>query len=363
LAAGGIAALLCTSAATALADPPSGVTPNHAAIVGTGSDATQYLTEQLTVDYNRAHPKATRKWYSWDSVGSASITEKRGCGSRSRPASSTSGISELEANLRPTGDTTDYCVDYARSARGRSASNPADPDSILFIPFGIDGATWSADHLTGTTNAPASLTIQQLKAIYSCDASLLGTGHSGPVTWNEVGGTSTDAVIPVVPISGSAVGKFFLQEIGVSTLGACVQGQDNSVEQSEGTNPIFQNSSTSADIVFPYSIADYLAQSQNGHNTGEQGSMVLRQVGKVAPTTGKSPNKAINTQFPFLHEVYNVVRNAAAKPATNQVVPKYLRGIFGTGTAGSGWICSNSTSKAEISSFGFRTTSKCGTIE
>jgi ABC-type phosphate transport system substrate-binding protein len=361
--AGAVGALLCGITATAsLADPPKGVAPRHTDIVGVGSDATQHLTDRFTVNYDSSHPKATRKWYSWDAVGSTTITEKKGCGSRNRPAGTTDGLAELEANLRPNGDSTDFCVDYARSARARAST---DPNTILFLPFGIDGVTWSADKLTGVTHANQSLSTKQLRAIYSCDASILSAGDSGPVTWKELGGTSANQVIPVIPLSASAVGKFFLQEIGVTTLGTCVQGQDNSVEQSEGTNPIFQNPATAPDIVFPYSIADYLAQSQNGHNSGEQGSMVLRSVGTHSPTTGKTAHKEINTGFPYVHEVYNVVRNVAANPSARHVVPKYLRSIFGNGTAGSGWVCSNSVATADIASYGFRPLpeSTCGATQ
>ncbi|MBO0882556.1 MAG: hypothetical protein J2P17_19935, partial [Mycobacterium sp.] len=197
-------------------------------------------------------------------------------------------------------------------------------------------------------------------------ASILGGGQSGPVTWKELGGTSTHKVIPVIPLSTSAVGKFFLQEIGVSTLGTCVKGQDNSVQQNEGTNPIFQDTTTAPDIVFPYSVADYIAESQNGHNPGTQGSLVMRKVNGIAPTVvNAQKKKVINTNFPYLHEVYNVVRNAAANPATAQVVPTYLTQIFGNGTAGKGWICSNATARADIASYGFLPLPKttCGVVQ
>jgi ABC-type phosphate transport system substrate-binding protein len=352
---------LCLTSTPALGDPPSGVRPRHTDIVGVGADVTQYVVDAFSTGYNKQHPKATTKLYSFDSVGSTNIVEKRGCGTRTRPTGTGNGLTELQANLRPANDSTDYCVDFARASSGR-ASNSS-PSSLLYIPFAIDAVTWAADTLTGSTNAPGSLTTQQLAAIYSCDASVLGTGKSGPVTWNEVGGTSTDAVIPVVPLSVSGTRKFFLQEIGVSTLGQCVQGQDNTVTQSEGTNPIFTNPSTAPDIVFPYSVADWLAQAQNHHSPGTQGHLVLRSVNGVKPLTGKVGAKTIAWSFPYLREIYNVVRNAAKHPNAAEVVPAYLRPIFGNGSAGSGWICSNATAIAQTKSFGFLPTNKCGVIE
>lgn len=369
LVASGVAAAVISMTATmatgAVADPASGVTPRKIDIVGTGSDTTQLLLDRLSKDFNKNRTATQSKLYSWDAVGSSTITEKAGCAAATRPNGSSAGITELEANNRPASDTTHYCVDFARSSRPRSASDPADPNTILFLPYAIDAVTWSADKLTGSTHATASLSTKQLNAIYSCDASLLGTGRTGPVTWREVGGTSTDKIIPVIPQSSSGTRKFFLTQIGVTTLGSCVRGQDDSVEENEGTNTIFKNKTTAPDIIFPYSVAVYLAQTQGGHGTGTQGKQVLRKVNGVSPTVkNKTTGKLrINTNFDYLRFVYNVVRNAAADPSSSQVVPAYLRGLFGNGTAGSGWLCKNATAKADIASYGFLPTSLCGTIQ
>jgi ABC-type phosphate transport system substrate-binding protein len=353
---GGIAAAaisMAATATTALADPPSGTIPANTDIVGTGSDTTQFVIDQAASDYDATHTTGPQ-WYSFDAVGSPTIQEKAGCDpNRTRPNGSGAGIAELEANLQPSGDTTDYCVDFARSSSSRSAT---DPTSIIYLPFGIDGVTWSADTYAGKTNAVGSLTTADLNAIYSCDDSALG-GSGNPVTWNEVGGKSKAAVVPVIPQSSSGTRKFFLKEIGVTTLGSCVQGQDNSVEENEGTAPIFQ-SSDAPNIVFPYSIAVYLAQTQYGHGAGMQGTQVLRKVNGKAPTVGTAPNKKINSGFPYLREVNNVVRNAAT--SGNPVVPQYLRPIFGNGTKNTGWLCTNATAKADVKSYGFLPDPNCG---
>ena len=359
LATSGVVAVAALGAAgaTAVADPPKGITPIHKSIVGTGSDTTQLVVDAFSVAYNKTKP--AMKMYSFDAVGSATIREKYGCGSRTRPNGSSAGIAELEANLRPSGDTTDHCVDFARSSRGRTAGT--DPSSILFIPFAIDGVSWSADTFTGSTHATGNLSTTQLTAIYSCDASIINSHLSGPVNWKEVGGTSTDAIVPVIPQSSSGTRKFFLAQIGVSTLGSCVLGQDDSVEENEGTNAIFKNATLAPDIVFPYSAAVYLAQSQGGHGTGTQGKQVLRSVNHVAPLTGKAPTRQINATFPYLREVYNVVRNQSNNGG--QTVPKYLRPLLGNGTPGTGWICTSTTAKSLIKSYGFLPTNRCGSTE
>jgi ABC-type phosphate transport system substrate-binding protein len=361
LMAGGIAAaVLGILAGQAVADPPSGVTPHKKDVVGTGSDTTQLAIDKISSDYNTANSKL-KQWYSFDVTGSATIKEKAGCTARTRPVGSGAGITELEANLHPSGDTADFCVDYARSSRARAVT---DPSSIVFVPFAYDAVTWAADKLTGSTNAPTNLTTTQLQAIYSCDASLLGTGKSGPVKWNEVGGVGHHAVIPVIPQSSSGTRSFFLSKIGVTTLGSCVQGQtSNDVVENEGTNAILKDTSTSKNIVFPYSVAVYLGQSQNGHGTGDQGKMKLRDVNGVSGTTGPSGKKVIKLTFPYLREVYNVVRNADSSGDTLKI-PTYLQPYFGNGTANSGFMCS-STAKKDATNFGFRAmdASHCGIPE
>ncbi|GIH19837.1 PstS family phosphate ABC transporter substrate-binding protein [Rugosimonospora africana] len=347
--AGAALAAIGISAAQAMADAPT--TPRTVDIVGTGSDTTQFELDQQSTDYNAAHPLPAPQLYSWDAVGSSPIIEKDGCTSRPRPNGSGAGITELEANLKSTTDSSAFCVDYARSSRGPQAT---DPTSIVFLPFAIDAVTWSAN---SGGNAVANLSTDQLNAIYSCDASLLGTGHTGPVTWNEVGGTSTAAIVPVIPQSNSGTRAFFLQSIGNTALGTCVKGQDNTVEENEGDNAIFSGADA-ANIVFPYSVAVYLAQTEHNHGAGDQGTMVLKSADGASPTTVDGGTTVINSDFDLVRLVYNVVRNAgtAAAPA----VPSYLQGVFGDGTgAVAGAICND---QSAITDFGFLPFANCGVI-
>jgi hypothetical protein len=141
-----------------------------------------------------------------------------------------------------------------------------------------------------------------------------------------------------------------------------VPGQDNSVEENEGTNAIFQNSASAPDIIFPYSVAVYLAQSQGGHGTGTQGNQVLRLINAKSPTVTNTTTglKQINTNFPYLRDVYNVVRNVST--TGGQTVPTYLQGIFGNGAANTGWLCRNATARGDVRSFGFLplSSTQCG---
>lgn len=347
--AGATAAAVGLSCGQAIADPPSGVVPAHTNIVGVGSDTTQFVVDKFSTDFNATH--TSPKVYSWDAVGTTPITTKLGCAAITRPNGSGAGITALKANARPSGDAADFCVDFARSSRGPQAG---DGTAIAFVAYAKDAVTWSANT---TTNATTSLTTVQLRAIYSCNAALLGTGKTGKVTWNEVGGTSTAAVVPVIPQSSSGTRAFFLSKIGVTTLGSCVVPTNNSVEENEGTNAIFKNANA-ANEVFPYSVAVYLAQTVHGHGAGTQGTLKLHSVNGVAPTTGTGSATKINPAFPYSRSVYDVVRDNG----TASHVPTYLRVLVGAGN-NTGWICTNATAQADIVSFGFLSLgANCGTV-
>jgi ABC-type phosphate transport system substrate-binding protein len=359
LAATAAAALAAAGMLTgsAVADPPGGVTPHHASLVGVGAQTTEDLQNQLALDYN-GHFANGGRLYSFDAEGSTTIVPKTGCAAIGRPNGANAGITALEANAHPKNDTTDYCVDYARGSRPRAAT---DPQSIVFIPFAVDAVTWTADKSSGKSNAPTNLTTAELHAIYSCDASTLGAGLTGPVTWSEVGGTSNAQVVPVIPPSTAGTRSFFLSEIGVTTLGSCVKGQDNSVEQNEGTNSIFTGADA-PNIVFPYSVAVYLAQTVHNHGAGDQGSLILRKVDGTSPTSGTGAAKKLNENFGFVRTVNNVVRNANGT-SPNYAIPHYLQRLLGNGTVGTGWLCSNEQARSEIRSFGFRPYTDCGELQ
>lgn len=352
-------AIAATLTGPALADPPTGVVPKANSAVGVGSDTTQNVLNQLAKDYDSKSPGTPL--YSFDATGSATVVTKANCAAITRPNGSGAGITALKGNARPKGSTTSYCIDFARSSRAPQAG---DTSAIAFVQYAQDAVTWSyASASSAPTHAPSALTIQQLQAIYSCNAALLGTGKTGPVTWNEVGGTSTNQVVPVIPQSSSGTRSFFLKAINVTTLGSCVKGQDNSVEENEGTNAIF-SSKSGPDIVFPYSIAVYLAQTQNGHGAGQQGRLKLgngkTSTGTVIPAlNGPSGAHQLNpalAQVGLTRFVYNVVRNVGTVH-----VPTYLQALFGKNSY-SGWLCTNATAQADIRSYGFRTISSCGTV-
>lgn len=380
LLAGAIMAATATAVAgvPALASPAGGkivlrdpsTTPRENDTVGVGSDTIEFLVDQFSHDYNAAHKLSTQKLYSWDATNPAtgavgdSIVTKANCAPIARPDGSSAGIAALTANAK-TSDGKHFCIDFARSSRGRSSTDPAFASGgIAFVDLARDGVTYATQ---ATTNAPGNLTTAQLAAIYNCTAT----------TWNQVGGTSTATIKPFLPQTGSGTRAFFLSAIGVSTPGACV---NSTVQENEGVDPQL----ASPNAIVPFSIAKYIAEKyhsakclnssctpvsgvickptsgQNLYGCDTHGTMVLNSVNGTVPLAGTAPNVTINPSFTptFMRIVYDVVRYSTG---TANHIPSYLEKFFAASTATvKGWVCSNSTATTDIKHYGFLPTPLCG---
>ena len=344
----------------ALADPVNGsgspVKPKETDVVSVGADTSEYLLDQLAFDYNKSH-KTGPRLYSWDALNpktglTDNISTKSGCAAIPRPNGASAGLTAFYTNAK-TKDKKDFCIDYVRSARGRSSSDPAKgPGGALFVALAKDAITYATN---AGGNAPANLTTAQLNAIYTCT----------DTTWNQVGGKGTATIQAFLPQTGSGLRTSFLKEIGVATPGACV---NSSVQQNEGTDPQFKKNPNS---LVPYSVAKYIAQRYHSAKCGskptskqdrfgcdEHGSFVLNDINGTKPTTGTGSKTVINAKFTanFINPIYDVVRWANTKDN----IPAYLDGFFGSAKR-HGWLCSNATAKADLVKYGFLPTPFCGT--
>jgi ABC-type phosphate transport system substrate-binding protein len=331
------------AAGPVLADPPAGTTPAATDIVSVGSDTTQVVSNQFSVDFNATSPSS--KYYSWDATGTTPITPKSGATSITRPNGSGAGITELTSVTHTT-------VDIARSSRGPKVGT--DPSTDLFIAFAKDAVGFSA--FTGG-NAPATLSVADLQAIY---------GTCTITKWNQIldipgytGGTST--IKAYLPQASSGTRSFFLQALGITTPGTCVQA--TTPEENEGTNAAFTGN---VDALFPYSIAHYVAQKYKGKSSGTDapGALdALRSIKFSATSTiaqVDTVNQKINASFAtsaFGRNVYNVVRSA---DWTDPTLGPRLKALLDT-AANNGWICKNGAT--DITGFGFLTLAgtQCGT--
>jgi ABC-type phosphate transport system substrate-binding protein len=347
----------------ALADPPSGTLPKLTDVVGVGSDTTQLVMDAISTSYDKTH---SPKLYSWDAVNPVTggtgdnIVTKGSSGTDkkcqiARPNGSSAGIKALAATIK---DGTSPCLDYARSSRGTQAGDPA---GLLWVGYGKDAVSWTTP--SSGTGKPATLTQAQLQAIYLCT----------DTKWNQVGGTSTATIVPVLPQTSSGTRAFFLKAIGVAAPGACVvNGSINIPGDPHNPVPIEENTGVSlkdsggnyltgnqfefgnANVLFPYSVADWIAQTPapagGGHATPSSAPGVLKQpqqISGVSPVLTHSGSiDTINPSFSatFTRIVWNVMPNAGTKAAGK--IPANLVPFFGP----TGAVCSD---KADIQSYGF----------
>jgi ABC-type phosphate transport system substrate-binding protein len=336
--AGAALASLAAGITAASADPTA--TPATTDIVAVGSDTIQSLFDQFSTDYNATSP--THKLYSYEATGSSTITTKNNDANCTitRPNGSGAGISQLTKNLK-TADNNP-CVDIARASRNIKSS---DGTGLAAVQFARDLITYS--YVSGG-HAVTNLTTAQLTAIYNCSDATLG-GSGTPVTWNEVGGTSTDAIVPVLPQASSGTRSTWLADIGVTwtTAPSCIVNGASSVdssviEENEGTNSEFTTANANAaDVVFPFSAGDYVGEVYTLTNPQSPGSLVLGSINSTAPLTSSHTINVAGFSTAYIRTLFAVVLSSGASPW----VPSYLQPLLGASN-NSGWICKGSSSTA-----------------
>ncbi|MFF2845171.1 hypothetical protein ACFVT5_02405 [Streptomyces sp. NPDC058001] len=265
-------------------------TPPFRPLAGVGSDTTQDVVNglgEVAVDAGGAKIVG-----SFDATGSATITTKAAataphCTNIARPNGSSAGIDRLIADINNT--TQSDCVDFARSSRGPSTAG----NLLTFIPFGKDAVTYATD--LGST-LPTNLSVAQLQSIYrNC-------------TFVDAGVTKTVSKA-LLPQAGSGTRTYWLSSIGVSEAeiatakaSGCV---NDTIQEHDGT------ALATGTEVMPYSVAQWIAQGKSLPGVpNRRGESRLRNIAGVAPTTGSGTTLALNPNFTFARDVYNVVPTA-----------------------------------------------------
>jgi len=376
VAATAAAAITTLVATPALADPPNGVTPKPADFVGVGSDTTQFVFDQLSVDYNATH--TTGKLYSWDATNPANgaigdpIQTKSGSASCNipRPNGSSAGITALENTMTTTGGKP--CIDYARSSRARAST---DPNTISFINLAGDAVTVATQP---SSHRPANLlTTAALTGIYNCTIR----------RWNQIPGNaggSTALISPFIPQNGSGTRSFFLGALGLTAPGPCVSSSatragalganDNTLEENEGVAPILNTNKLN--VIFPFSVGKWIAENfhsascgtiaqcfahptqctptgtQNRFGCNTHGTMLLNKLNGTSPTTGTGLNTRINPGFTatFTRLLFEVVNAPAG------TIPTALRSRFGP----TGFTCNSAKATTDLRNYGFLVLPKGG---
>jgi hypothetical protein len=421
---------------TALADPPPGTVPSLTSIVGAGADTTAHLfspnetyvngvaeggqtSGDLTQDYDASTPSPSSPLYSWDAVNpqtggigdtiitKASSSDDTSC-EMSRPSDGITALNDDQTDSSTYDGQTVYCIDFAPSSRAPNTSTFDD----TFVTLALDSIDWSYPVVSGQASPqPTSLTLGDLTDIYNCT----------DTNWDDFPGGADAPIVPVLPYSSSGTRATFLAALGISssTTESCwINGTDpfstaipappidENTGLSTGNEDVFDYSGTfdwpldqttttadSADVIFPYSIGDYIAQGSPVTGTGAAGTPGGATVGGHAtsiwgqgnsafemtlgetvngstaeePTTTNSDGQPVINFVNWVPQLnrtlYDVVRNGydsvtgseptSAADADFPTTPSYeataLPAIFGS----SGWICTSAIAQSDIVSYGF----------
>ena len=178
-----------------LAYGPQGVgtgqcAPGDGGTAGTGNQTTSHADQPCTLN--------------------PTIVIRAGISPVQRPNGSGAGAKALAAD-------TNHFITFSRASACEGPT--AGCGNILSSSFdSIQVGTDPLAMLTASTTNAVPVSAQQLKLVYQCT----------DTTWTQVGGTSSDTIIPIVPQVGSGTRQSFLAAIGNPTLGSCVQtGEEN----------------------------------------------------------------------------------------------------------------------------------------
>jgi ABC-type phosphate transport system substrate-binding protein len=358
-----------SAASAAPQDPPKAPAPYD--IVGVGSSTTQFVMDALAAQYDKGvkvHSPAHPDLYSFDAWKPGTdpnsvtkITPKTGCAPIVRPATSGGGLTDLNKTQKITvGKATYPCINFGRSSGARKPTDPAGKTGVVFVEFAKDAISWAVRSAAkGGSDAPASLTLAQLKGIFGCTIT----------NWKQVGGKNAPIKV-YLPHSGSGTLNTFLKILGNTTgkAASCVTQMVGTVgiEENEGVNKVYN----SPNAIGIYSVGAYVSQkyhsagcaskptgTENKFGCNETGFLTVGKVSGVSPiTSAKVP--AINPKFShaFYRTLYNVVNFNASTP---DGIGKLLEGMFGP-KAKHGYICSNAAVATIIKNYGFIPDPFCG---
>jgi ABC-type phosphate transport system substrate-binding protein len=245
--------------------------PSSTDVVGVGSDTVQDLVDFIADGDQNSDPGynsvgLSNKLVSFDATPDANVRAgylngstnaslkplnptivlRAGTSPVQRPNGGSAGITALLNDHGGAGYVRK--IDFVRSPRPPKASEEALAVSglgteLYSVQLATDPLEIAYDQ--AASNIPAAgLTTAQLTAIYTCT----------DTTWNQVGGTSTNTIVPLIPQVGAGTRTTFLADIGVGgtsqpALGSCVQ----TVEQNDPTS--ITGNADPADAIVPFSAA------------------------------------------------------------------------------------------------------------
>jgi phosphate transport system substrate-binding protein len=295
------------------------------------------------------------------------------------------------------------CVDIARSSSTVDTTDTNTAVDIQFVPFAIDAVTAATgpSSCTPATNCPSftadlgngttlgvttvantlgtdigSITLTQLQSLYNCNPVTVGATTYWPTGSATAQPTGSTAIDLYVPQAGSGTRKFWEgtsaasfpdSEVDAATNGCVHDFIINGVLAQSTTQtvkvPVEEHDGTavSTDPIGydPFSIAQYISQQNPQHSPRFHGA-VLQDINSVSPfVTAGTPSSGLNTSFPILRDVYDVVKLSRLTTAGDPI-DTLFNGVGST-------ICKQ---KPIITSYGFALMGAavfngltCGTIQ
>lgn len=315
----GLAAALCATLTTGTATADPVFSPDANDIVGVGSETSQYVINSVAAAYTAGHPDVRLASFNGTKPGTESSPV---CGDLlviqdpdqvpnsvddiviQRPCGSVSGLRALRHNPE---------LDFARSSVYLGA-NPLYAD-LYFIPALTDGLSYIVDDTAGPDIR--SLDIFDLQAIYTC--------------------TDTRGYHPKLPQAGSGTRQFFLDAMGLTTPGPCVEQnmQTNDPSPVDG-DPL---------ALMPFSTTRYMNNPSNPANPPR----TIVDIAATAPTAGV---------FYIQQTIYNVVRKADYDAPGSPLPAIFGQDIPGTPNTG-GYLCDR-FANIPAARQGFRVAVNCG---
>jgi ABC-type phosphate transport system substrate-binding protein len=294
VAVGSIAATMVVAVPSAFAD----YAPVAKDVVGVGSDTVQYASDFIAdgdpggdlgfnstgvkyrvINFDATPDANARLAYGPGGVGPGTCAP--GNGTTAGTGNNTGTHADQPCTLNPTivlraGQSP---VQRPNGSKGGALAGSLDsnhyisyvrassPQEANLHPGGTDQGSWDSitigqdplAMLTGTTTNAPPLSAAQLNLIYSCTDTV----------WTQVGGTSGNTIIPILPQVGSGTRSSFLTAIGSPALGGCVK----TAEENDPT-AISAQAPNSADAIEPMSggrLNMFLGLDGSGNPTGAGG--------------------------------------------------------------------------------------------
>ena len=140
------------------------------------------------------------------------VTLRAGLSPEQRPNGSGAGYNVLAADTTSAGAAIGNggtgLVNFSRASAAKNGGN------VNFDAITVGSDTLAMLSSSASTTHAVALTKAQLAAIYQCTTT----------TWNQVGGSSSDTIVPLIPQVGSGTRSTFLSDIGIANPNtACVQ--------------------------------------------------------------------------------------------------------------------------------------------